>query len=96
MRLTNQQIEIIKRTVQHHAGREACAIVFGSRLRDDVKGGDIDLLIQSDHAIGLLQRARIKLALEQALALPVDVIAHQSGVPPTPFQRIAIEKGLLL
>ncbi|MBF0255936.1 MAG: nucleotidyltransferase domain-containing protein [Gammaproteobacteria bacterium] len=96
MRLTTKQIDIIKQTVQHHAGPEACSILFGSRLRDDAKGGDVDLLIQSDHAIGLLQRARIKLDLERELALPVDVIAHHSGVPPTPFQQIAIEKGLLL
>lgn len=96
MRLTKKQIETIKKTVQDLAGREACSILFGSRLRDDVKGGDIDLLIQSDHAIGLLQRAHIKLALERALALPVDIIAHQSGLPPTPFQQIAIERGHLL
>lgn len=96
MRLTPKQIETIKQTVQNIVGREARAILFGSRLRDEVKGGDVDLLIQSEQAIGLLQRARIKLALEQALVLPVDVIAHQPGLSPTPFQQIAIEKGQLL
>ncbi|VFN00274.1 MAG: Nucleotidyltransferase domain-containing protein [Candidatus Kentron sp. G] len=96
MRLTSKQIETIKQTVQNIAGCEARAILFGSRLCDEVKGGDIDLLIQSEQAIGLLQRARIKLALEETLALPVDIIAHQPGLPPTPFQQIAIEKGQAL
>lgn len=96
MRLTSQQIDTIKQTVQTIAGRRARAILFGSRLRDDAKGGDLDLLIQSDQPIGLLQRARIKNRLEQVLALPVDIMSHQTTMPPTPFQQIAIEKGLPL
>lgn len=93
MRLTSQQIDTIKQTVQTVAGQRARAIIFGSRLRDDAKGGDLDLLIQSDQPIGLIQRARIKNILEQVLALPVDIMAHQTTMPPTPFQQIAIEKG---
>lgn len=93
MRLTPQQIDIIKQTVEQIGGPDARAVLFGSRLLDDRKGGDIDLLLQSDQPIGLLQRARLKNALEQILGLPIDIITYQTDLPPTPFQRIAIERG---
>lgn len=87
---------MIKETVQAVAGPNARAIVFGSRLRDDAKGGDLDLLIEADQGIDLLQRARLKMALEAQLALPVDIITRQRGISTTPFQRIALAKGIPL
>ena len=96
MRLNPDQITIIRQAVQALAGANAHAYVFGSRLHDHVMGGDIDLLLEADQDIGLLQRARIKSALEERLAIPVDVIAIRRGTPLTAFQRIALEKGVLL
>jgi len=93
MRLTQKQIDIIKQTVEQIGGPNVRALLFGSRLLDDRKGGDIDLLLQSSQPIGLLQRARIKNALEQTLALPVDIITYHTALPPTSFQQIAIEYG---
>lgn len=96
MRLNPDQITIIRQAVQALAGANARAYVFGSRLSDHVMGGDIDLLLEADQEIGLLQRARIKSALEERLAIPVDVIAIRRGTPLTAFQRIALEKGVPL
>ena len=96
MRLSPEQLAIIRQAVQTIAGQNARAIVFGSRLRDDAKGGDLDLLIESDQSISLLQRARIKMTLEEQLALPVDVIALRRGADATPFQRIAMATGVPL
>lgn len=96
MRLNPEQIAIIRQTVQALASANARAYVFGSRLRDDARGGDIDLLLEADQAIGLLQRACIKLVLEERLAIPVDVIAIRRGASLTAFQRIALEKGVPL
>lgn len=96
MRLSPEQLTTIRQVVQTIAGQNARAIVFGSRLRDDAKGGDLDLLVESDQGIDLLQRAHIKMALEEQLALPVDVIARRRGADATPFQRIAMETGVPL
>ncbi len=68
MRLNPEQIATIRQAVPAIAGRNARAIVFGSRLRDDARGGGLDLLLEADQSIGLLQRARIQPVLEEQLA----------------------------
>lgn len=85
MRLTVPQIEIIRSATRDFAGAGASAWLFGSRLDDNRRGGDVDLLIQSPAPIGLLQCARLKSALEQRLGLPVDVLAATPNDPPSAF-----------
>ena len=95
MRLTSAQIDTIKSTAQQIAGAEASVWLFGSRLDDRRRGGDVDLLLQSEPEPGLLQRAQIKNQLEQALALPVDVVT-MSYSHSTPFARMAKLQGQCL
>lgn len=75
MRLTDEQVSSILDAVRRLAGAEAKVSLYGSRLDDSRRGGDVDLLIESAPPIGLLTRARIKNALEQRLNLPVDVLS---------------------
>lgn len=46
MRLNDSQIAAIRRVVAEQAGEEAQVRLFGSRLNDQAKGGDVDLLVQ--------------------------------------------------
>ena len=46
MRLNDSQIAAIRRVVAEQAGDEAQVRLFGSRLNDQAKGGDVDLLVQ--------------------------------------------------
>ncbi|MCD6430888.1 MAG: nucleotidyltransferase domain-containing protein [Deltaproteobacteria bacterium] len=48
MRLTNEQILTIKTIILRNFGSAAKLILFGSRLDDSKKGGDIDLLVETD------------------------------------------------
>lgn len=48
MRLSNQQIASIKRAVRQHCGENAEVRLFGSRVDDNARGGDIDLYIKAD------------------------------------------------
>ena len=48
MRLTKQQTITILQSVSRLAGIGAIVYLLGSRLNDQSKGGDIDLLIESD------------------------------------------------
>lgn len=96
MRITPEQIRTILATVGEHVGPGARGVLFGSRVRDAGRGGDIDLLIESSTPPDLRSRARIKLQLEDALQTPVDILAKQKGVEPKPFQAIALLTGLPL
>ncbi|MDO8940093.1 MAG: nucleotidyltransferase domain-containing protein [Methylicorpusculum sp.] len=89
MRLTKQQTEIIMQTVTRLASMGAVVYLFGSRLNDQAKGGDIDLFIESDTNLSLIQRAQIKMQLESQLGLPVDIVSKSRGAVATPFQVIA-------
>ena len=60
------------------------------------KGGDVDILVESRPELSLLQRAKIKQALELELALPVDVPACEADAANRPFVGIVRTKAILL
>jgi len=47
MRLTKDQIQHIKKHVLSIYGKNAHVYLFGSRINDNEKGGDIDLYIEA-------------------------------------------------
>ena len=48
MRLTPFQTQGIIELTRKHFGSKCAAFLFGSRTNDELRGGDIDLLIESD------------------------------------------------
>ena len=56
MRITPEQTETIVKTLRSIAGPDVKVWLFGSRLDDTRRGGDLDLLIESVPAAGLVQR----------------------------------------
>ena len=89
MRLTPDQTRIILSCVHQQFGADAQVKLFGSRLDDSLRGGDVDLLVETTAAPTLHQRALATMALERALNLPVDIVAVQRGHPGSAFARIA-------
>lgn len=96
MRLTQRQIGVILAAVRSQTESTARAILYGSRLDDNARGGDIDLLVESECDLLPIQRAKLKLDLEAVLGLPVDILALKRGTQPTAFQRIALARGVAL
>lgn len=96
MRLTQLQQAAIYQTVSSVIGPGARVWLFGSRCNENLRGGDLDLLVENDTLPSIMQRARIKLALESSLAMPVDIIGVKRGAQPTAFQRIALATGIPL
>ena len=96
MRLKTEQITKIIEIVQAITPQPFQIRLFGSRLNDEAKGGDVDLLIEAPQLLGLLQKAQLKNALESRLNLPVDLLIVQTGQKLSPFQQIAFEKSVLL
>lgn len=96
MRLKTEQITTIIDTIHAVTQKVTQIRVFGSRLNDQEKGGDVDLFIETPHLLGLLQKAQLKNLLESRLNLPVDLLVVQQGQPLSHFQQIAFKKSVLL
>ena len=77
MRLSSKEIEIIKKIINDIFG-ETTIYLFGSRLEENKKGGDVDLFVVTKDKDGLLQKKIKALAkLERALYKPVDIVVHR-------------------
>jgi uncharacterized protein len=96
MRLTTDQIATILDIIHQQLGSDVGVKVYGSRLNHQARGGDIDLLVEGPSRITRMQRAELKMTLESALQLPVDILAYQRGTEPTAFQAIALSKAISL
>lgn len=96
MRLSSIYCDIIKKEAKKVLGESAQIFLFGSRVNDTKKGGDVDLLIETIIVSDLLTTAYLKNVLEIQLNLPVDLIIVQRGRDLTPFQNIALATSILL
>jgi predicted nucleotidyltransferase len=96
MRLTPAQIATIQSTAQAVLGGDAQVWLYGSRMDDQRKGGDIDLLIESSQKVSIMNRAKIKYQVETALQLPVDILMVQTGQAASPFETIARKRAMSL
>ena len=99
MRLTTEQVQAIRHAAQRVLGADARVSVFGSMTLDDRKGGDIDLLFETDAQ--LANRAKALCQLHGALTLAlgdrkIDVILKDANTPPAPVFEIAKRTGVLL
>jgi predicted nucleotidyltransferase len=99
MRLSQQQIESIKQTAQAVLGDDARVILFGSRVDDAKKGGDIDLLFETDQPVS--NRATTIGAIYAALIRQlgdrkIDILLKDSATPPAPVLDIARQTGIPL
>jgi uncharacterized protein len=88
MRLTAEQKRTIREQVDDFLGGGAELSVYGSRLNDDARGGDIDLLVRTAQPVDMLNQPRLHARLEEALQLPVDLLFVAEGAETTHFKRM--------
>jgi uncharacterized protein len=96
MRLSQEQQAIILNEVQQVLGADAKVSLYGSRINDQAKGGDVDLLLELNQAASLLQLAALKVRLESLLTLPVDLLVSDINKQASPFITIAKSQAQLL
>jgi predicted nucleotidyltransferase len=96
MRLSSQQCAKIREIVERIAGSGVGIFVFGSRVDDAQRGGDVDLILETSGHLDLRQASRITAQLETSLQLPFDVVAVTRGCVLTPFQTMARARASLL
>lgn len=99
MRLSSEQIEAIKQTAKAVLGADSRVILFGSRTDDAKKGGDIDLLFETDHCVD--NRATTIGALYVALIRKlgdrkIDIILKDTATPAAPVLETARQTGIQL
>lgn len=95
MRLTVAQIEIIRQVAHQNFGADASVWLFGSRADDFRRGGDVDLYVESTHRDTLMSALRCKIALEESLDLPVDLVVKEPG-QDKPIYNLAKAQGIQL
>jgi predicted nucleotidyltransferase len=93
MRLDYKEIETVRTVVEKIVGKGSKVRVFGSRLNDSKRGGDLDLLVESDDPVDAIHRADLKLDLEEKLDLPLDIIFLEKGKKRTAFQELAYSRS---
>ena len=99
MRLTPEAIAIIVETVKTRLGDEAQVRLFGSRLDDSAKGGDIDLHVSVSQPLTNLvwESAQLAAKLERLLdGRKVDVRLIDASQEALPIDRIAMQERVLL
>lgn len=99
MRLSERERQVIRAKVAELFGPEARVRLFGSRVDDSARGGDIDLLVEVPKPVGNRPAAAARLAAELQLALGdqrIDVVLVDPGTPPAPVHEAARRHGVPL
>ena len=96
MRLTQNEIKIIKTNILSYI-RDAQIILFGSRIYDDKRGGDIDIFVKTAQKINLADQIKILANLEMSGILrKVDMIIKDPATKDQPIFETIEKEGILL
>lgn len=100
MRISELQREIIKQTVFKHFGAGSDMCLFGSRVDDNARGGDIDLYIEPEiQAIDDIVAAKLDTLVELHQLLgeqKIDLVINRKVGVMLPIYKIAKETGIAL
>lgn len=95
MRLSASQQQCILNATRQYFGEFAKVWLFGSRVDDRQRGGDVDLYVETRPADNLMPALRCKLAIEEGLDMHVDLLVNDRG-DDKPIYAIAKQTGVLL
>jgi predicted nucleotidyltransferase len=99
MRLTDEQRSVIKALTEEFLGPGARVRLFGSRVDDSARGGDIDLLVEVPGSLDspVMVAARLAARIERALeGRKVDVLLVDPNTALQPVHHSARHHGIVL
>ena len=95
MRLTPRISYIIK-SIIHESLPKSEVFLFGSRVDDSAKGGDIDLLLLTDEKLPLVSINRIRrLILNEIGEQKIDIVNFSKSISH-PFKSLVLETAIRL
>lgn len=95
MRLSKREIEAILQVAEDIYGTDVKVYLFGSRVDDSRRGGDIDLLVRTTSANkGILDRVRMAARIKSLIGdQKIDIIGDYED---NQVVREALKNGILL
>jgi predicted nucleotidyltransferase len=99
MRPTQEQASIIRDAARQAFGVEAEVWLFGSRVQDNKRGGDIDIYIEAGGGLDdvLDRELAFHATLQRRLGEQrIDIVVHRRGVPLRPIDIEARRTGVRL
>ena len=70
--------------------------LFGSRVDNLRKGGDLDLLFETDRTLSAKEELIAQYQLELACDVRIDLLVKQKDAPLEPIHSIALTNGVAL
>lgn len=99
MRISKTDIEQIKKIIAKKMNGNYSVRLFGSRLDDTKKGGDVDLLIESRYPIErpALLSAEIAVQIERYFeGRKTDILLLAPNLKKMPVHEVALQEGVIL
>jgi len=99
MRLTDDQTQAIRQLARQVAGSQSRVRVFGSRLDDAARGGDLDLMLEVPDPVEnpALMAAQMAARVSRVMhGRKVDVLLCAPNLMRLPIHDIAFKEGVLL
>ena len=94
MRLADWEVREIKEAARLVFGEDVKVILFGSRVYDDKKGGDIDLYVVTDEP-SMEKEGKFWIELQKRLGeQKIDIVLSED--PNRPIERSALKEGVEL
>ena len=94
MRLSSEEVNLLKSKVEE-LDAQAELYLFGSRVDDSKRGGDIDLLIVSA-IMDKTSKRELRLAFYERFGEQKIDILLDNGLFEEPFHKLALERGVRL
>lgn len=99
MRLRPQDITALRTAIYNVAPDTTAIRLFGSRLDDNARGGDVDLMVDVENPVdnpGVLS-ARLAVSTSRAISnRKVDILLRAPNLMNYAIHQIALDEGIML
>ncbi|WP_297448863.1 nucleotidyltransferase domain-containing protein [Ferrovum sp.] len=95
MRISEQDAASIKSTIEA-IDPESRIYLFGSMVNDRLKGGDIDLFVESSYKIEFQKRLLLEYELSLLCDNDIDLLVKAPTDEDAPIYRLAKKNGVML